>query len=65
LENIEETEQRLTQGKISLQSLRRATNTSAYISKEENGYPLDEVDREELAVGLEKVSKKSPNDCNY
>ena len=38
LENIEETEQRLTQRKMSLTEFASATDTSAYISKEENGY---------------------------
>ncbi len=29
-----------------------------FIDKEGKWYPLDEVDREDLAVGLEKVSKE-------
>ena len=29
-----------------------------FIDKEGKWYPLDEVDREELAVGLEKLSKE-------
>jgi hypothetical protein len=29
-----------------------------FIDKEGKWYPLDEVDREELAIGLEKISKE-------
>jgi hypothetical protein len=35
-----------------------------FIDKEGKLYPLDEVDREELAIGLEKISKESPNGDN-
>ena len=30
-----------------------------FIDKEGKWYPLDEVDREELALGLEKISKEA------
>ena len=30
-----------------------------FIDKEGKGYPLDEVSREELANGLEKISKET------
>ena len=32
-----------------------------FIDKEGKWYPLDEVDREELAAGLEKISKEVAN----
>jgi len=32
-----------------------------FIDKEGKWYPLDEVDREDLAVGLEKISKEVAN----
>jgi hypothetical protein len=35
-----------------------------FIDKEGKWYPLDEVDRGELAQGLRKSPKKSQNGCN-